>query len=113
MGNRKEKCAIDVVGSFVYEVKQRWAGKKLAAALFMDVKETFDHVSKTQVVARILELQIEGDFIYWIKLFLMNQNLQLVIDSHNNPENDIKTGISEKLPVSPIQFLKYISRVFE
>ena len=72
IGARKERFAIDAVASLVYEVEQRWAEKKLAAALFMDVKGAFDHVSKTQLVARMLELEIDGDLIRWTKSFLTN-----------------------------------------
>ena len=46
MGARKERCAIDVVVSLVHKVEQQWDKKKLAAALFMNVKGAFDHVSK-------------------------------------------------------------------
>ena len=60
MGAQKERCAIDAVASLVYEVQQRWSEKKLAAALFVDVKRAFDHVSKTQLAARMLELEIDG-----------------------------------------------------
>ena len=113
MGARKERCAIDAVASLVYEVEQRWAEKKLAAALFMGVKGAFDHVSKTQLVAQMLELEIDGDLIRWTKSFLTNRKLQLVIDGHNNPEKDVETGIPQGSPVSPILFLIYISGIFE
>lgn len=113
MGARKERCAIDAVVSLVYDVEQRWAEKKLVAALFIDVKEAFDHVSKSQLVARMLELGIDGDLIWWTKSFLTNRKLQLVIDGHNNPEKDVETGIPQGSPVSPILFLIYISGVFE
>ena len=113
MGARKERCAIDAVASLVYEVQQRWSKKELAAALFMDVKGAFDHVSKTQLVARMLELEIDGDLIRWTRSFLTDRKLQLVIDGHNNQEKEVETGIPQGSPVSPILFLIYISGVFE
>lgn len=72
MGARKERCAIDAIASLIHEVEQQWAKKKLAAALFMDVKGAFDHVSKTQLIARMLELGVDGDLIRWTKSFLTN-----------------------------------------
>ena len=63
MGAQKERCAIDVVASLVYKVQQRWSKKELAVALFMDMKGAFDHISITQLVAQILELEIDGDLI--------------------------------------------------
>ena len=52
MGARKQRCAIDAVASRVCKVQESWAEKKLAAALFMDVKGAFDHVSKTSLVEK-------------------------------------------------------------
>lgn len=79
----------------------------------MDMKGAFDHVSKTQLVVQMLELKIDGDPIRWTKSFFTNRKLQLVIDGHNNPENDIETGIPLGSPVSLILFWLYISGVFE
>ena len=38
MGARKERCAIDAVAALVHKVQECWEEKKVAAALFMDVK---------------------------------------------------------------------------
>lgn len=37
----------------------------------------------------------------------------MVIDGNDNKKREIKTGIRQGLPVSPIFFLKYISKVFD
>lgn len=36
-----------------------------------------------------------------------------MIDSYNNPKNDIETGICQELLVSLILFLIYISKIFK
>lgn len=87
--------------------------KEISSSIFMDVKGAFDHVSKTQLVARMLELEIDGDLICWKKSFLTNRKIQHVIDGYKNPENDVETGIPQGSPVSPVLFLIYISGVFE
>ena len=79
----------------------------------MDVKDALDHVSKTQLVAQMLELEIDGDLICWTRSFLTDRKIQLVIDGHNNQEKEVETGIPQGSPVSPILFLIYISGVFE
>ena len=113
MGARKQRCAIDVVAYLVHNVQEFWAEKKLAAVLFMDVKEAFDHVSRTKLVERMIELGIDGDLIRWTQSFLTDRKVQLVIDGHDNQEREIETGIPQGSPVSPILFLVYISGVFE
>ena len=42
---RKQQCAIDAVVCLIQKVQESWIRKKLAAAPFMDVKGSFDHVS--------------------------------------------------------------------
>ena len=65
MGGRKERSAIDVVAMLVHGVQEKWQQKKLAAALFMDVKRAFDHVSKGQLLRQMVELGIDGDIVTW------------------------------------------------
>ena len=113
MGGRKERSAIDAVAILVHTVQKGWEEKKLVAALFMDVKGAFDHVSKGQLIARMVELGIDGDLVLWTRSFLTDRKFQLVIDGHENREREIETGIPQGSPVSPILFLIYISGVFE
>ena len=63
MGGRKERSAIDAVTTLVHTVQKKWQEKKLAAALFMDVKGAFDHVSKDQLLKRMTEFRIDGDSV--------------------------------------------------
>ena len=59
------------------------------------------------------QLGVDNDFIGWIQSFLMDKKVEIVIDGHINPENRVEIGIPQGLPVSPILFLIYISRVFD
>ena len=58
MGGRKERSAIDAVATLVHTIQQRWEEKKLAAALFMNVRGAFDHVSKGQLLTWKIELEL-------------------------------------------------------
>lgn len=42
----KKRGAINSIALLIYGVKQRWAKKKLAVVLFMNVKEIFNYISK-------------------------------------------------------------------
>lgn len=113
MGAKKQQCAIDTVACLIHRVQESWAEKKLAAALFMDVKGAFDHVSRVRLIERMMELEIDGDLIRWTQSFLTDQTVQLVIDGHDNRERSIETRIPQGSPVFPILFLIYISGVFQ
>ena len=79
----------------------------------MDIKGDFDHVSRSQLFTRIINLGIDGNLMMWTKSFLTNKKVQLVIDGHNNKEREIETGIPQGSSVSRILFLIYISGVFD
>lgn len=36
----------------------------MATALFMDIKKAFDHMPKTKLVKKIMELDIDGDLAH-------------------------------------------------
>ena len=43
--------------------------------LFIDVKRVFDHIVKNQLIFQMLELEIDGNLIYWTKSFLIDSIL--------------------------------------
>ncbi len=97
----------------VNAVQEKWSEKKLAGALFMDVKGAFDHVSRSQLLKCMIDLGIDGDLVAWTKSFLTDRKIQLVIDGYDNKEREIRTGIPQRSPVSPILFLIYVIGVFD
>ena len=113
MGARKERSAIDAVSVLVNTVQETWEEKKLPGALFIDVKEAFDHVSRSQLLKHMIELGIDGDLVAWTRSFLTDRKIQIIIDGHENKEREIETGIPQGSPASPILFLIYISGVFD
>lgn len=60
------------------------------AANFINLKKAFDYVSKPRPVEKIIKLAIDRDIIWWLKFFLTDQRVQLVINSQNNKEENIK-----------------------
>ena len=113
MGGQKERLAINAVAILVYTIQKRWEEKKLAAALFMDMKKAFNYISKGQLIAPMVKLRIDRDLILWTRSFLIDRKVELVIDGHENSEREIETGISQDSSASPIFFLIYISGIFE
>ena len=113
MGCRKHRSAIDAVACLIQDVHSGWGEKLLSGALFMDVKGAFDHVDPARLVKRMGEIGIDGDLIYWVTSFLMDRQVQLVIDGHQGLEQPIHSGLPQGSPVSPILFIIYVRGVFQ
>jgi Reverse transcriptase (RNA-dependent DNA polymerase) len=112
MGGRRRRSAVDAVACLIQEVHQGWNQKKLAVALFLDVKGAFDHVDPARLTRRMEEVGIDEDLIRWTQSFLTNRRVLLVIDEHQGPDHPIKSGVPQGSPVSPILFAVYLSGIF-
>ena len=85
MDARKFCSAIDAAALLIHKVQEIWEGRKIADALFMDVKGAFDHISRAQLAQRMSDLGIDDDLIGWTQSFLTDRWVELVIDGHTNP----------------------------
>ena len=47
--DQRERFAINVIVTLVHVVQESWEEKRLATVLFIDVKETFNYISKGQL----------------------------------------------------------------
>jgi hypothetical protein len=52
---QRHESAIDAVACLIQEVYQGCGKKQLAGALFLDIKDAFDHVDPGRLIRRILE----------------------------------------------------------
>lgn len=54
----------------------------------MEIKGASDHISKCELLTRMIDLGIDTDVVTWTKSFLTDGKIQLVIDGYNNKEQD-------------------------
>ena len=53
-GNRKLRSTIDAITKLIATVEQAWKQKKIAGALFLDIKSAFDGVRRRQLLSRMI-----------------------------------------------------------
>jgi hypothetical protein len=90
-----------------------WAARKVAGALFMDVKSAFNNVDKTFLGKRMEELEIEADLIRWTMSFMSDRRVKLVLDGEEGESNPVDTGVPQGSPAAPILFVTYLSGIFD
>ena len=112
MSVRKKRCAINVVTAMLHKIQEIWSRKRLAETFFMNVKEVFDHVNSDKLICRMQEMRIDDDLIDWIRFFLTDRRVKLVIDECINLKKAMNTEISQELSISSILFLIYLSEMF-
>ena len=111
-GCQKRRSCVDVVAIMMNHTQQAWEQKKIAGALFMDVKSAFNNVDKTFLGKRMEELGLEADLIQWTMSFMSDRRVELVLDGETGDENPVDTGVLQGSPAAPILFVTYLSRIF-
>jgi hypothetical protein len=84
----------------------------MAGTLLIDVKGAFDHVLRTQLTERMEELGADPQLIGCTDNFMTDRKASIVINGHKSGMKQMKTGIPQGSPVSPILFVIYIFGIF-
>jgi len=95
------------------QTQRAWEKKKIAGALFMDVKPAFNNVGKTILGKRMEELGVEAVLIRWTMSFMTNRRVKHVLDGEVGDENPVDTGVPQGSPAAPILFVTYLSGIFD
>jgi hypothetical protein len=69
-GYRGRRSYIDAVAVLMNRTQQEWERKKIAGAVFMDVKSAFNNVNKEHLGKRMEALELEPYLIRWIHSFM-------------------------------------------
>jgi len=93
--------------------QQEWDNKRVAGALFMDVKSAFNNVRKAHLGRRMEALGLEPDLIRWTTSFMSDRQVKIVLDGETGEATPVDTGIPQGSPVAPILFTTYLSGIFD
>jgi hypothetical protein len=78
----------------------------------MDVKGTFPHVTKGNVIKRMEEMGLEADLVRWVEIFMEERKVIMSMEGKKGDSMEVETGVPEGSPVSPVHFVKYLSGLF-
>jgi len=109
----KRRSCVDAIAILMNHTQQAWERRKIAGALFMDVKLAFNNVDKMFLGKRMEELGMEADLIRWTMSFMSDGRVKLVLDGEVGEPNAVDTGIPQGSPAAPILFIMYLSGIFE
>jgi len=112
-GCRKRRSCVDTVTILMNRTQKAWAGKKVAGALFMDVKSAFNNVDKTILGQRMEVLGLEADLIRWTMSFMSDRRVKLVLDGETGEDYPVDTGVPQGSLAAPILFVTYLSGIFD
>jgi len=112
-GCHKRRSCVDAVAILMNHTQDMWATKKMAGALFMDIKSAFKNVNKTYLGKCMQAPRIESDLIRWTGSFMSDRQVKLALDGKTGEAKPLDTGIPHGSPVAPILFTTYLSGIFD
>jgi hypothetical protein len=83
LDGRKQFFAIDAVLSLVHDIQANKSEKLITSALFIDVKEVFDHVSANRLLKICQELGLPKSTIQGLNVFLKIDQFNYVLIMKN------------------------------
>ena len=107
-GCRKRRSCVDAVAILMNRRQKAWGEKKVAEALFMDVKSAFNNVCKAHLGKRMETLGIESDLIRWTMSFMSDRQVKIVLDGEVGEASPVDTGVPQGSPTAPILFCHVI-----
>jgi len=111
-GCRKRRSCVDAVAILMNRTQQAWGRRKVAGALFMDVKSAFNNVSKAILGRRMEELGLGADLTRWTMSFMSDRQVKIALDGKVGEANSVDTGVPQGSPAAPILFATYLSGIF-
>ena len=113
IGGRRSKSAVNAAVLLVDKIQDQKQIGRITTTLFLDIKGAFDHVSQNQLLGVLQRLGLPISLIAWINSFLNDRQLRLSFDGQSEQFTNIRAGIPQGSPISPILFLIYIRELFE
>jgi hypothetical protein len=108
---RSTGTALELLTSMIQTV-WREGKDQVASLLSLDIAGAFPTVNHTRLVATIQKLGFPSWLQQWVKSFLEERTSTLVINRVESETFEIKAGLPQGSPLSPILFLLYIEELF-
>ncbi|EUC67724.1 reverse transcriptase from transposon X-element protein, putative [Rhizoctonia solani AG-3 Rhs1AP] len=106
-GGRPGRTTTDALHLLSKTIKDAWAVKKVASALFLDVKGAFPHANPTRLAENMRALGVPTVYINWMLAKLSGRTTCLAFDDYTSAPLSIDNGIDQGCPLSVIFYLLY------
>ena len=108
-GFRKNCSTNDPIIRLKYEAEHALSSGNLTVAVLIDFSRAFDLLWVDGMLLKLMQLNIEGNMLRWIKNFLTERQNQVMIDEDLSDVYQLENGTPQGSSISPILFLIMIN----
>ncbi|KAJ1299394.1 hypothetical protein OPQ81_011131 [Rhizoctonia solani] len=106
-GGRPGRTTTDALHLIVKTIKDAWAAKKVASALYLDVKGAFPHAYPLRLAENMRNLGVPMTYVNWMLAKLSGRTTCLAFDNYTSTPLPIENSIDQGCPLLVIFYLLY------
>jgi hypothetical protein len=113
MGNREARSTESAIRLVVAQVEEAWSLGASASLLQLDIQGYFDSISHARLVDSLEKALLPTWVVSWVKDYLQGRRASLYFDGALSPAQDIKAGVPQGSPLSPILAILYLAPLYQ
>jgi hypothetical protein len=113
MGNRKGRSYEDALKAIAELIGTAFNVNRPISMLALDISGAFDAVNHIRLLDVLRKKGLPHWLIQWVKSFLEGRSTTLQFDGYESKSIDIRTGVPQGSPLSPILFILYSSALYD
>jgi len=106
IGGRKGRSCDHALHLLMEQIHASWRdGNRVATLLTLDLSGAFDNVNQERLLHNLRKRRVPENIVRWVSSFMTERRTTITLQEGPMGDFDIKTGIPQGSPLSPILFL--------
>ena len=94
------------------DIKRAFSNKESVVSVFFDIEKAYDSLWKEGLMIKMFDLGVTGRIFNWIRDFLMNRTIQVMVGGVGSKTVEIENGTPQGSVTSPVLFNIMINDIF-